>query len=83
MQTTMITDYTRKKLLSIIDLSETVLAISDLEIEAEYQSETIGKYGLDFNGKYFSLTTKQTDCLVKDKCENSIGRERSQSIDYS
>lgn len=57
-----------EKLLNIIELSEKVLNIEDLEIEVEYQAETIGKFGLDFDGKYFLLTTKQTDCLAKNKC---------------
>lgn len=57
-----------EKLLNIIELSERVLNIEDLEIEVEYQAETIGKFGLDFNGKNFLLTSKQTDCLAKDKC---------------
>ena len=34
-----------EKLVSIIELSERVLGIPDLEIEVEYQGETIGKYG--------------------------------------
>ena len=38
-----------KKLLDIIALSEKVLEMEDLEIEVEYQAETIGKYELDFN----------------------------------
>lgn len=58
-----------EKLVNIIELSEKILGISDLEIEVEYQAETIGKFGLDFNGEQFLLTSKQTDCLAKDKCE--------------
>lgn len=57
-----------EKLLNIVELSERALNISDLEIEVEYQAETIGKFGLDFDGKHFLLTSKQTDCLAKDKC---------------
>lgn len=57
-----------EKLLSIIELSEKVLGMEDLEIEVEYQAETIGKFGLDFDGNHFLLTTKQTDCLAKDQC---------------
>ncbi|WP_439129504.1 DUF6428 family protein [Polaribacter sp.] len=57
-----------EKLLNIIELSENVLNISDLEIEVEYQADTIGKFGLDFDGQHFLLTSKQTDCLAKDKC---------------
>ncbi|MBS4072760.1 MAG: hypothetical protein KGZ90_15620 [Algoriphagus sp.] len=57
-----------KKLLDIIELSERVLGLEDLEVEVEYQGDTIGKYGLDFNGEAFVLTKKMTDCLAKDKC---------------
>ena len=56
------------KLFKIIELSEQVLGLADLEIEVEYQGETIQKFGLDFNGTHFVLTTKQTDCLAKDNC---------------
>ena len=56
------------KLLNIIELSEKVLKMGDLEIEVEYQGETIGKYGLDFDGWQFMLITKQTDCLAKENC---------------
>ncbi|WP_452222799.1 DUF6428 family protein [Lacinutrix chionoecetis] len=57
-----------EKLLKIIELSQKVLNIGDLEIEVEYQGETIEKFGLDFNGDNFLLTSKQTDCLAKDNC---------------
>ncbi len=56
------------KLLDIIALSERVLGMEDLEIEVEYQSQTIGKYDLAFNGKDFVLLAKQTNCLAPDKC---------------
>ncbi|MFP4846128.1 DUF6428 family protein [Winogradskyella sp. PE311] len=57
-----------EKLLNIIELSEKVLSIGDLEIEVEYQSDTIGKYNLDYDGKHFLLTSKQTACLAQDAC---------------
>ena len=57
-----------EKLLSIIELSEKVLKIEDHEVEVEYQGETIRKFGIDFDGTNFLLTTKQTDCLAKDAC---------------
>ncbi|WP_417291359.1 DUF6428 family protein [Corallibacter sp.] len=58
-----------EKLIHIIELSEKILDINNnLDIEVEYQGETIGKFGLDFDGTNFLLTTKQTDCLAKDKC---------------
>lgn len=56
------------KLLGIIALSERILGMEDLEIEVEYQAETIGKYDLDFDGKNFQLLPKQTACLAMDKC---------------
>lgn len=57
-----------QKLLNIIKLSEEKLAIEDAEIEVEYQTETIGKYDLDFNGKHFILKNKTTACLAEDAC---------------
>jgi hypothetical protein len=57
-----------QKMITIITLAENILGIEDAEIEVEYQSETIGKYGLEFNGKHFILTTKQTNCLASDSC---------------
>lgn len=56
------------KLLNIIQLSEDKLGMEDGEIEVEFQSETIGKYDLEFNGKHFILKNKQTACLAQDAC---------------
>jgi hypothetical protein len=56
------------KLLHIIKLSEEKLGLEDAEIEVEYQSDTIGKYDLDFNGKTFILKNKTTACLAQDAC---------------
>ncbi|MCG9792226.1 DUF6428 family protein [Flavobacterium algicola] len=56
------------KLLNIIALSERLLGIKDFEIEVEYQSETIGKYDLGFNGSVFTLLNKKTACLAEDAC---------------
>ena len=57
-----------QKLMNIISLSESKLGMEDLEIEVEYQSATIGKYNLDFDGKDFILTNKRTACLAKENC---------------
>ena len=57
-----------KKLLKIISLSQAILDMEGLEVEVEYQSVTIGRYGLDFDGTNFLLTPKQTDCLAKGEC---------------
>lgn len=57
-----------EKLMHIISLSEQKLQLNDVEIEVEYQGESIQKFGLDFDGVNFQLRTKQTDCLAKDNC---------------
>jgi len=57
-----------EKLLSIIELSQNKLGITDLEVEVEYQGATIGKYTLDHDGNSFLLVAMQTDCLAKDNC---------------
>jgi hypothetical protein len=57
-----------EKLVKIIERSERILKIDDLNIEVEYQSETISKYDLDFDGTNFLLIAKATNCLAKDQC---------------
>jgi len=72
-----------KKLLNIIGLSEKVLGMQDLEIEVEYQSETIGKYDLEFNGKNFVLLAKHTNCLAIDSCGISAEKMKFNLIDLT
>jgi len=69
------------KLLKIISLSEKLFGNEDLDIEIEYQSDTIGKYGLDFQGENFVLTSKQTDCLAKDNCGVPQGKQQLELAD--
>lgn len=57
-----------QKLKKIIAIAQPLFGNEDFEIEIEYQSETISRFGLDFDGNNFLLTTKQTDCLAKDHC---------------
>lgn len=65
-----------EKLVNIIELSEKTLSINtNLEVEVEYQGETIQKFGLEFNGTNFLLTSKQTDCLAQDAC--GVPREKT------
>lgn len=56
------------KFLNIIELAEKKLGIEDAEIEVEYQSDTIGKYALAFDGTNFILKSKKTNCLAQDDC---------------
>lgn len=66
------TDYDHRlhpeKIMKIIDLAKEQLSLNDSEVEVEYQSDSISKYGLDFNGKNFLLVATNTNCLAKDKC---------------
>lgn len=57
-----------EQLSGIIKLSEKVLNLGDFEVEVEYQTETIGRYGLSFDGRNFILIAKKTDCLAKENC---------------
>ena len=52
----------------IVERAQEALGFGNLEMEVEYQSDTIGRYGLGFAQGRFQLTAKRTDCLAKDKC---------------
>lgn len=65
-----------QKLLKIIAASEKVLGNEDLDVEVEYQNETIGRYGLDIEGENFILIAKQTNCLAKDNCGIPQSKEK-------
>ena len=56
------------KLKTIIEKSEILLNLQDVEIEVEYQTDTIGKFGLEFRENSFWLTEKFTNCLAPDSC---------------
>ena len=56
------------KLIKIIELAKNKLGLPDVEIEVEYQGESINKFELDFDGKNFLLVNTQTTCLAKEKC---------------
>ncbi|MBC7934617.1 MAG: hypothetical protein H7Y86_04560 [Rhizobacter sp.] len=66
-----------QKLLNIISLCETKLLMGNFEIEVEYQAETIGKYGLAFNGKDFILTNQQTACLANEACGVPVAQNKT------
>ena len=62
--------------LNIIDLSSKILKDMDLEIEVEYQTDTIGKYGLSVADGTFTLVAKETDCLAKIKCNIPVSKPK-------
>jgi hypothetical protein len=49
-------------------MSEQNLKFDNLEIEVEFQDETIGKYGLEFDDNHFLLTNLSINCLAQDQC---------------
>lgn len=57
-----------QKILKIINATDKMFEGEDLEIEIEYQLDTIGKFGLEFSNDEFVLTNTKTDCLAKDNC---------------
>jgi hypothetical protein len=67
-----------QKVIQIINLSQERIGILDEEIEVEYQGETIGKYGLSFDGINFQLITKATDCLARAQC--GVPETKSKSV---
>lgn len=71
------------KLLHIISLSEDKLGMKDAVIEVEYQSETIGKYDLEFNGTHFILKNKTTACLAQDACGIPAAKQPMKLTDLS
>ena len=72
-----------EKLLHIISLSEKVLGMEDLEIEVEYQAETIGKYDLGFDGENFLLMAKKTACLAMDKCGVPAEKQKIEMVNLT
>lgn len=57
-----------KKLLGILNKTEALYPNQDLPLEVEYQTNTIGRYNLNYEDGHFILTPKQTACLAKDDC---------------
>ena len=61
------------KMATILALGERVLPHYDLEVEVEYDNYAISQFpitGFETSGDHldFTLTTKHTDCLAKEKC---------------
>ncbi|MEJ6583172.1 MAG: DUF6428 family protein [Crocinitomicaceae bacterium] len=70
-----------EKLLKIIQFSEAKLNIGDVDIELEYQGESIIKYGVELKGQTFHLTSLHTDCLAKDSCGVSVEKQKINLIE--
>ncbi|MFA6260273.1 MAG: DUF6428 family protein [Bacteroidia bacterium] len=60
---------TSGKIVKILNTFEKHFGIHpEMEVELEYQSETIGRYALEGNTDGFQLLSKFTDCLASDHC---------------
>ncbi len=70
-------------LINIIDMSEKLFEGEDLEMEVEFQSDTIGKYGLGFENNNFVLQAKATDCLAKVKCDIPVVKPKINLADLT
>ncbi len=64
------------KLLSIIELSEMKLKLQDLEVEVEYQADTVGRYTLDFKDNKFAMVPTITNCPAPNKCMVPAAKEQ-------
>lgn len=72
-----------QKLASIIQLSQDKLNLLDAEIEVEYQTTTIGRYTLVFDGESFILKNTQTACLAEDKCGIPPQKQKIQLVNLT
>lgn len=61
-----------EKLLKILDMAQPLFGNEDLEVNIEYQSATIGIYGLSTDGINFLLTPTQTNCLAQEACGTPV-----------
>ena len=64
------------KVLKIITIAEELYVKEDIEIE--YQTETVSRFGLAFEDNTFILTNKYTDCLAKDSCGIPVTKQKKQ-----
>lgn len=57
-----------EKFLKIVHSSENLFESEEIEVEVEYQNETVGKFGLSTDGKNFILSNTHTACLATELC---------------
>lgn len=71
------------KLLVILSLAEKLWENEDLEVEFEYQLESINRFGISFSEGAFKLEPKQTNCLAQDQCGVKPAKQKLQLADLS
>lgn len=74
---------TAQKFLGIIAIADGLYGIQDLEVQVEYQQETIGVFDLNYNGEKFILQSKQTACLAEDACGIPAMKQKLELSDLS
>ena len=67
---------TSQKFMGIIAIADGLYGIQDLEVQVEYQQETIGVFDLNYNGEKFILQSKQTACLAEDACGIPVSKQK-------
>lgn len=65
------------KLKKIIGIAQPLFNNEDLEVEIEFQTDSISRFGVDFDGYNFILTSKHTDCLAQDLCGVPQGNQNT------
>jgi hypothetical protein len=66
------------KLSGIISKAHSYIADEELEVEVEYQQQSITRYGLTFEDGAFHLLPLYTDCLAREQCGIPAPAELSQ-----
>ncbi len=56
------------KLLKIVKIGKDKIGLADLEIEVEYQTDTIGKFNVGLQEDHFALLATKTACLAEENC---------------
>jgi hypothetical protein len=74
---------TAQKFLGIISIADGLFGIQDLEVQVEYQQNTIGVFDLNYNGDKFILQSKQTACLAEDACGIPAVKQKLELSDLS
>lgn len=57
-----------QKLLGILGIAQPLFGNDDLDVDVEYQTDTVGRYGIEFADGTFRLTPTYTNCLALDRC---------------
>jgi hypothetical protein len=72
---------TAEKAILIIDTCNSLFDGDDLDLEIEYQQDTIGRFGLTLENGQLELTNLQTACLAPDLCGLPAEKEKVSLVD--